>query len=118
MSNWKDMLRAHDPAAGATLPADDAAAMRRRVVGAVPAAKTSPAWWPQPLAFAAMVVLMIVAGVVAGRRLPVVEQRAEVEDVPRAIDAGERRQLQFATPGGTRIIWIFDPQFDTNETIP
>jgi hypothetical protein len=22
-----------------------------------------------------------------------------------------RRQLQFATPGGTRIIWVFNPDF-------
>jgi len=25
----------------------------------------------------------------------------------------ERRQLQFVTPGGTRIIWTFDPAFET-----
>ena len=28
-------------------------------------------------------------------------------DAPR-----ERRQLQFATPGGTRVIWVFDSTFD------
>jgi hypothetical protein len=25
---------------------------------------------------------------------------------------GERRQLQFATPGGTRVIWVFDSNFE------
>ena len=30
----------------------------------------------------------------------------------------ERRQLQFATPGGTRIIWTFDPDFSVKETDP
>jgi hypothetical protein len=24
----------------------------------------------------------------------------------------ERRQLQFASPGGTRIIWVFDSDFN------
>jgi hypothetical protein len=24
----------------------------------------------------------------------------------------DRRQLLFATPGGTRVIWVFDPNFD------
>ena len=29
-----------------------------------------------------------------------------------ALRLAERRQLQFATPGGTRIIWVFDPEFN------
>jgi hypothetical protein len=43
--------------------------------------------------------------------------------VSRAVDTdlvrpGERRQLQFATPGGTRIIWTFDSDFSVRETMP
>jgi hypothetical protein len=33
-------------------------------------------------------------------------------------DNGERRQLQFATPGGTRIIWVFNSEFEMRETMP
>jgi hypothetical protein len=32
--------------------------------------------------------------------------------------AGDRQQLQFATPGGTRIIWVFDPAFEVKGTLP
>jgi hypothetical protein len=28
------------------------------------------------------------------------------------VDAPPTRQLQFATPGGTRVIWVFDSTFD------
>ena len=31
--------------------------------------------------------------------------------------AGGRRQLQFATPGGTRVIWVFDPEFNPYKDI-
>ena len=33
-------------------------------------------------------------------------------------DRAETRQLQFATPGGTRIIWVFNSEFDLKESIP
>jgi hypothetical protein len=29
-----------------------------------------------------------------------------------------RQQLQFATPGGTRIIWVFDAEFEVKGTLP
>lgn len=117
MSTWKELLREHDPAAGPSLSAEIVAAMRRRVVNAVPAARSGQAWWLQPLAVAAMVLLMIAAGIVAGRRLPVIDRDA-MSDIPVLADVGERRQLQFATPGGTRIIWVFDSQFTINGTTP
>ena len=31
---------------------------------------------------------------------------------------GGRQQLQFATPGGTRIIWVFDAEFEVKGTLP
>jgi hypothetical protein len=27
----------------------------------------------------------------------------------------ERRQVQFSTPGGTRVIWTLDPEFELRE---
>lgn len=30
----------------------------------------------------------------------------------------ERRQLHFASPGGTRIIWVFNPDLSLKETMP
>ena len=41
------------------------------------------------------------------------------QEILRDVDpAGERRQLQFDTPGGTRIIWIFNSEFDLKATNP
>ena len=59
---------------------------------------------------------MIISGVVAGRWMPVSvdDQAVVMRNVP---DAGERRQVQFSTPGGTRIIWTIDPKFQLNEVI-
>jgi len=36
------------------------------------------------------------------------------DDVP----ATQRQQLHFSTPGGTRIIWVFDPGFEVKGTLP
>jgi hypothetical protein len=33
-------------------------------------------------------------------------------------EEAERRQLQFVTPGGTRIIWTFNSEFELSETLP
>jgi hypothetical protein len=32
--------------------------------------------------------------------------------------ATARQQLHFSTPGGTRIIWVFDPGFEVKGTLP
>jgi hypothetical protein len=32
--------------------------------------------------------------------------------------APARQQLHFSTPGGTRIIWVFDPGFEVKGTLP
>ena len=53
----------------------------------------------------------------------IAEPRRLRDDRPLvAIDAGggdgDRRQLQFATPGGTRIIWIFDQNLRLQESMP
>ena len=46
-----------------------------------------------------------------GRRLPAAPAARGVQSrrPGPSMRAREPRQLQFATPGGTRIIWIFDP---------
>jgi hypothetical protein len=92
------------------------AAMRRQVLNAAqrPAVARTP--WQQPLAVFAMLALAIAAGVVAGDRL-VPPQAAPVEPSV-AGSADGRRQFQFVTPGGTRIIWVFDPEFQMKETLP
>jgi hypothetical protein len=98
------------------LSADAARAMRRVVVAAVRADVDLPFSWRNPLAVGAVLTLMIISGVVASRWMPVSidEQAVVTRNVP---DTGERRQVQFSTPGGTRIIWTIDPKFQLNEVI-
>ena len=98
------------------LSADAARAMRRVVVSAIQVDAEAQFSWRNPLAVGAVLTLMIISGVVAGRWIPVSvdEQAVVMRNVP---DADERRQVQFSTPGGTRIIWTIDPKFQLNEVI-
>jgi hypothetical protein len=60
---------------------------------------------------------MIGAGAMAGRLVQVREAEPSSASLP--LDpATEQRQLQFSTPGGTRIIWVFNSEFEVKETTP
>jgi hypothetical protein len=56
---------------------------------------------------AASVGLSLAIGVGIGMRLPARERAA----APVQPQTSERRQIQFETPGGTRIIWVLNPDF-------
>ena|SRR6185436_18980961 len=117
MKDWMTALRDGDPAAAEPLSTDDAEAMRRVVVAAAREERRQPLWWPQVLAFAAVVTLMVTASAVSGRHLA--GQPSGTPPAPgEGVEAGERRQLQFSTPGGTRIIWVFNSEFRLKETMP
>ena len=119
MNNWQQLLRDSDPAADAAMSEEDAQAIRRVVVvTAVHGSTAAVRWWPRRVALAAMVVVVVVSGAIAGRRLA--PPQTAITPVPSATASApeEPRQLQFATPGGTRIIWTFNPDFDLKETIP
>ena len=121
MKNLADILRAGDPAADSELSPMQVDAMRRSVLDAARRPEVVRTPWHHPLAMATMVALMIAAGIVTGRRLAVNDVGVEVGPRPDAVltaPTEPRRQLQFATPGGTRIIWVFDPEFTIKETLP
>jgi hypothetical protein len=109
MTTLQARLREDDPAE-AELADADVQEMRRLVVAAAGSPATVSGWsWP-PLAVAALVALMVGGGLLAGRRAA--ERDVVVPIAPEAPPpGGERRQLQFSTPGGTRIIWVFDSEF-------
>ena len=46
------------------------------------------------------------------------EPEVQAQVGPAGGRAAERRQLQFSTPGGTRIIWIFDDSLRFQEPLP
>jgi len=118
--DWRARLQAGDPALDGGLDMEAAAEMRRRILTAVHQAAAQPWLWPRPLLVAATLALTIAGGAAAGRQLtPPADSRATTRAAVKGAEAlDERRQLQFSTPGGTRIIWVFDPQFTIKETMP
>jgi hypothetical protein len=118
MKTWQALLREHDPAGDTRLVPEHASTIRAAAVTAAARPQSQGVAWQRPLAIAAIILLMVGSGVVAGLR---VAERDRLESIA-AIDPGdepaERRQLQFSTPGGTRIIWVFNSEFDSKETTP
>jgi hypothetical protein len=85
------LLRKHDPAAGQVLtPFDRARILRSAVVS-----QGSARQMKVIIAFATTLLLIIVSAFVL---------RSHHRDE-------SPRQVQYATPGGTRIVWTLDPKF-------
>ncbi len=117
MKILRAVLEAADPLRDEpALATTDAREMRRVVLGAVEV--PSPLSFPRALPVAALIVMMIVAGMAAGRRFTAARPQAGAEAVTSAPADGERRQVQFATPGGTKIIWTIDPDFQMRGVLP
>jgi hypothetical protein len=112
MKTWQQLLRENDP--GEEPMAREIAADMREVVvrtGRTTAAATS--LWPMRFAlaaFACLVLMMSIAGTLRSIATP--------PEVVAPMAGSERRQIQFATPGGTRIIWEINPHFTLTETLP
>ena len=127
MTDWRTLLREVDARnEDERLSDDDVESMRRAMLAA--AAKAAPeregGLWMRPLLVAATVVAMVAVGVLAGRRpdLPAPPKspsgQAESSAESQGVGIGEpNRQLQFLTPGGTRIIWVFNSDFDMKATV-
>jgi hypothetical protein len=99
----------------------DAERMRRVIVAAAHESAPMRTPWLRPFAITAVGALLVVVGTMTGHR--VIVGPAPAPATPEALaavgaGAGERRQLQFATPGGTRIIWIFDQNLRLQESMP
>ena len=128
MTDLTKLLRDGDPLKdereNKELSPADAQVIRRAMLEAANARPATGSLWQRPLAWAAVAVVLISVGGIAGHRI---NERASVQ--PRAVDTGwlaERsgssgdmspRQVQFATPGGTRIIWILDPNSSVQESM-
>lgn len=116
MTDIRDRLRDADPLrSDPPLPAEEIAAMRRRVIDAARDARGAQIEWRRTLALAAAVALTAGAGIDLARRTP---RAASLPDPIAAVPApagSGRTQLHFSTPGGTRIIWTLDPAFHLTE---
>ena len=113
MNEWERQLRDGDPLVSEPDLAQREVDRMRRAVLTAPREHASPS--RVPWLAVAVTVLGVVAGVVVTRRPPDAPTAARVL-VPAVTDAAATlpppRQLQFATPGGTRLIWVFDPNFE------
>lgn len=106
----RKLLRRGDPAGdGETLPPDEVASLRRKILAAVPSGRSrgwSPAWALGLTVAAAAVLVSVVLFMPKSRPAKVLTTR-EVHTQERTV-----QQIQFVTPGGTRVIWTLDPDFD------
>ncbi len=129
MTDWRAQVReAVADADRDSLPDDAVRAMRHVVVAAARDEHGDVRRFScgRSLAVAATLLLLTAVGITAGRRmnlsLPVSEQPAmhdAMTDPTRPDDAlRSHRQLQFSTPGGTRIIWVFNSDLDLKAAIP
>jgi len=89
-------------------------AMRRAIVAAAAGAARIPRW-RQPLALAAMTVLAVGGAALAHR---FADDRERTRPVAPRVAPAASTQLQFKTPGGTRIIWTIDPAFQLGGNLP
>ena len=100
------------------LSVDDAQAMRRTIVVTARDVAAIVPLWRRPFAFAAVATaLAIVSGIVGHRSRAATTSTAAVVADGAASDV-DCRQLQFSTPGGTRIIWVFDDNVRFQESMP
>ena len=118
LPGWQSVMRAALDAEAAPLPPEDARAMRAAVVSAARGGAPQPKWRPRHLALAATLLLIVGAGAAAGWRFDARQPTAAIA-VEQIRPAGnEQLQLQFATPGGTRIIWVFNPDLNLKAMVP
>jgi hypothetical protein len=99
----------------------DAERMRRVILSAALESAPERTPWLRPFAVAAVGVVLVVVGTLAGHRIADRPSPAATPDPVTTLGGSsgdDRRQLQFATPGGTRIIWIFDQNLRLQESMP
>ena len=125
MTDWKTRLRDSDPARHVEMSAADIQRVRRVVLSAArDADRTAGFVWPRTFIVATAALTIICAVALVALQQNVVEMRrnaAVVVDAPSDNGEGrlvQKQQLQFATPGGTRIIWVFDSEFEIRGTLP
>jgi hypothetical protein len=126
MTDWRIRLRDADRALRDDVEPETSQRMRRTALAAVPAEGRAVRPWSRAFAATAAALTLICVGLLTslqGGRLTD-DSAAQAQADPALVTATDdtpataRQQLQFATPGGTRIIWVFDPGFEVKGTLP
>lgn len=115
----RDRLRADDPVRSLATTEEEEILTRlaRRVSALEPRHATSWRRWTDWLPFAAATLLLVALGWRWASPRPAPSTDAPVSetftqssgDEPSSGETRRVRQLQFETPGGTRIVWVLDP---------
>jgi hypothetical protein len=119
-----DPLRTDSPETVEALSPAEAQVMRREMLDVLSQPVTLVPIWQRPIAVGALAMLMVAVSSVAGHRAAP-DATSDVPG-PASLEYGSNgssgdvdcRQLQFSTPGGTRIIWIFDEKLRLQESMP
>jgi hypothetical protein len=114
MKNLKQQLVDGDPAAReGGLDAGDAHVIRQRMLVEAQVQAAQPrVWWLEPLALGGAVAACLMLAIGIGMRIDTNRTSTPSETRPAAVHDRGRTQLQFATTGGTRIIWTFQEKLD------
>jgi len=127
MNDLKTLLREADPLRDqqdASLSPDEAQALRRAMLAAARESTATISIWHRPLALAAIAIVVIgIGGLTGHSRRDQTETTGATGATSLGIAGGSsgeigRRQVQFSTPGGTRIIWVLDPNANFQESMP
>jgi hypothetical protein len=113
MNDLRERLKSADPAVdGGPLTDFDAQRMRRVIVESVRERTSSRAitWKTSWAAITLLVAASAVFAIVRWREPRVNAPVAPTSDAA-PVTRESTRQLQFVAPGGTRVIWIFNPDF-------
>jgi len=128
MTDWRDRLRDADGALDREFDTDAAQRLRRSVLVSARAGTSTARTWSRAFAATAAALTLVCAGLLTalqGGDLPDAAEGPAADATASALAAAsgdvpvpERQQLHFSTPGGTRIIWVFDSGFEVKGTLP
>ena len=117
MNELRDWLKDADPVGNEPpLPDIEFQRMRRTVSEAASARPVSPGFWRSSWATACLGIVVVIA-VGVGRWWSASEPvPAETTPTLAVPESATRRQVQLIAPGGTRVIWIFNADFEMKES--
>ena len=122
MTDWRNRLRDADRALDRELEPKAAQRLRRSVLASASSVAPGPWMWSRTFAATAAALTLVCAGLLAALQGGDLRGAPPADATKAALaqdDAPpERQQLHFSTPGGTRIIWVFDPAFEVKGTLP
>jgi hypothetical protein len=115
VTELRDRLTRDDPIASEPpLRPVDVKRMRQAVIAAAEESRPFHAGWQRTVwTIAAVLVVSAIVGIErrVERTQPVFSERPTTRIDADVAQTSSPRQLQFQTPGGTRVIWIFNPDF-------